>query len=560
MPAGQSTARITALAQLTEKAMKTLRTGWPFLAILTGYYLIIYLIIFSGIQATQGQFVYPLDDTYIHMAMAKHFAEQGVWGFTAHAFSSSTSSPLWTALLAGSYALVGTHDMLPLALNILIGTLLIFYLFRLLRQDTDPVNTFILLAIIVSVTSLPSLTIIGMEHVLHTLLTVSFVYRGVQLLMQQQPTFAWLLNLLIITALLTLTRYEGLFAVVTVCLFLCLQRRIRYALLLGVAAITPLAIYGILTASQGWLPVPNSVLLKGHTPAFTSLTSTLDSFGLRALQALSNNLQLAIVLALVLIGFFYRIGQKSVDNSKLLWLASLFVGLLLLHLQFAKTGWLFRYEAYLVALGLLVALPVLSGLQQAITYTPTSLPSRLPVFLLSIGLMALAYPLLQRAITASANTAMAMHDRYLEHIQPTRFVNEYYPQATIMVNDIGAIAYFTDNRILDMYGLGNMEPILFRHSPSGYNKKDVQAWATREQTEIAIFQIEWTEIAPRIPDQWIKVAEWRIPRNVVFGDKRIGFFAVDAVAAATLAQRLQAFAGQMPSDIKVTMLYVTGTN
>ena len=38
-------------------------------------------------------YIYPLDDTYIHMAIAKNFADFNCWGIDKYKFSSTTSSP-----------------------------------------------------------------------------------------------------------------------------------------------------------------------------------------------------------------------------------------------------------------------------------------------------------------------------------------------------------------------------------------------------------------------------------------------------------------------------------
>ena len=178
---------------------------------------------------------------------------------------------------------------------------------------------------------------------------------------------------------------------------------------------------------------------------------------------------------------------------------------------------------------------------------------RLPFIVPAICLLALGLPLARRAIYTCAHTQMAMHDRYLEHIQPARFLREYYPLSTVVVNDIGAVAYFTDCRLLDMFGLGNMEPVNFRLSKAGYRKKDVMEWADNEGAEIAILKIEWDQIFPRIPDSWVKVSEWETPRNIVFGDKLIGFFAIKAGTADALARNISTFAVDLPKEVKVKM-------
>ena len=96
-----------------------LKKLWPLLAAIA---LFVYLtggLITNSVRRNGGRFVYALDDPYIHMAIAKNFALHGVWSVTAEGFSSSTSAPLWTLILAIAYRLFGVNDLTPLILNIL---------------------------------------------------------------------------------------------------------------------------------------------------------------------------------------------------------------------------------------------------------------------------------------------------------------------------------------------------------------------------------------------------------------------------------------------------------
>src|SRR6266851_2122500 len=52
-------------------------------------------LLMLSLARTQWHLVYPLDDAYIHMAIAKNLAQHGVWGVTSHEFTSCSSSPLW---------------------------------------------------------------------------------------------------------------------------------------------------------------------------------------------------------------------------------------------------------------------------------------------------------------------------------------------------------------------------------------------------------------------------------------------------------------------------------
>jgi hypothetical protein len=74
---------------------KRIRNGWILPSALTVYTLAL-LGMICGVVLYNGHVSYTLDDAYIHMAMAKHVAQDGVFGITPYEFSASSSSPLWT--------------------------------------------------------------------------------------------------------------------------------------------------------------------------------------------------------------------------------------------------------------------------------------------------------------------------------------------------------------------------------------------------------------------------------------------------------------------------------
>ena len=95
---------------------------------------------------TTGHFFYPLDDTYITMAIARNLADNGTWGPVAHEFSSCASSPFWVLALASVYRLFGPNEWAPLLLSLASGTALVVVVCHVLRGlDVKPVATLAIL-------------------------------------------------------------------------------------------------------------------------------------------------------------------------------------------------------------------------------------------------------------------------------------------------------------------------------------------------------------------------------------------------------------------------------
>src|SRR5579863_7757895 len=97
--------------------------NWPVYLAVIVFLLIVWLILNISLRLNQGHLIYALDDAYIGMAMARNFAQHGVWGVTRYGFSSCSSPPLWTLLLSLAYRLVGEHNVIPLIWNLVFSLL-----------------------------------------------------------------------------------------------------------------------------------------------------------------------------------------------------------------------------------------------------------------------------------------------------------------------------------------------------------------------------------------------------------------------------------------------------
>src|SRR4029450_6101390 len=99
----------------------------------------------------------------------------------------------------------------------------------------------------------------------------------------------------------------------------------------------------------------------------------------------------------------------------------------------------------------------------------------------------------------------------------------------------GPVASGPPARLLDLVGLGDVEPLRIMQRTGGYTNEDVAAWTATYRPAIAIVQLGWGWVVPRLPRQWIEVAQVEVPTH----HQRIGFFAVDPNEAWILRASVQ---------------------
>jgi hypothetical protein len=245
--------------------MKTLvertRGGWPPVAAAVILLAAVGLLAGVSLRQNGGHLVYPLDDPYIHMAMAKNLSQHGVWGVTRYGFTSSSSSPLWTLLLSLVYSMAGPNEPALLVLDLIFALLTLVLVDRLMAgRGLGQWSRSCVLCGLVVLVPLPAMVLTGQEHVLHLLVSMLFLWFGAKAVAGPKSRFNW--PLVGLGFLLTAVRYEGAFLVAAVVLLLLWRRRTRLGLVLAGAALVPIVAYGIVSVSQGWYFLPNSVLMK----------------------------------------------------------------------------------------------------------------------------------------------------------------------------------------------------------------------------------------------------------------------------------------------------------
>ncbi|MCX6779261.1 MAG: hypothetical protein NTU97_03450 [Candidatus Magasanikbacteria bacterium] len=305
-----------------------------------------------SISQNQGHLIYALDDSYIHMSMAKNFAQYGIWGVDRYGFSSSSSSLLWTLLLSLIYFLFGANEITPFILNFIFGTSLVLGIYFILKKHlSHSLSLFFILLSIIFFTPLPSLIFSGLEHTMHAVISLFFIYLSAKILSDNKPT-SLKYQLLILAPLLTMARFEGLFLVFVVCVLFLIRKKFVYSFLLGALALVPIIIYGAISTTNGWFFLPNSILLKGNMPALS--INEISNFFYHFYSQLTDNYHILILLLACLVVFFVQPNKKQAFWKLPTMMTVIYIATTILHMLFAQSGWFFRYEAYLVALGIFV--------------------------------------------------------------------------------------------------------------------------------------------------------------------------------------------------------------
>lgn len=507
--------------------------------------------------------VYPLDDAYIHMALAKNLAAHDNWGLRSTGFSGVSSSPLWTLLLAGTYRLGAAQEWMPLVLNIIFGFAVVWTIyFAANRRHWPTYWTLCVSLAIVIWCPLFANVFSGMEHTLQVFVTLLlFTFAGESLAAGKQNSvrMPWLLMLL--AALATAIRYEDCFLVFSICLMLAIQRRWLSAAGIVAAGVAPIVIYAIYSLSQGGMWAPASVLVKAWG---ISSRHALAKYTLVAAAAFKLFLN-PYLIPLILTGTGLYVLQREWNNagasatrsegflSDARFLFPIWIITFVLHLGLASIGWFYRYEAYLLTMGLFtLGALVAPQLPPRIHWSIPRLAGPRAFAMGAIALL-MVVCLTVRSVGSIFRSPQASHNIQQQTYQVARFIHQQYPNGSLAINDIGAVAYFTDAKIVDLCGLGTIEVgrEILQHS---YDPAAMNRVCEKEGADAAIAFTCGFYRTDDLDAYWNPVATWTIFNNVASGTDTLTFYALRPQQEESLRAKLQAFAPNLPSDVEFKMI------
>jgi hypothetical protein len=540
------------------------KNQWPLICSVIILWITTLIVTLLSINNTNGHLVYVLDDPYIHMAVAKNFASYGIWGVTKYGFTSSTSSMLWPALLAGLFKILGPKELIPFFLNIIFATSTLILINYILRKYVEKIKfynifVFIVLVAVIFFTPMIPLIFTGMENILQIFLTVAFVYKSARILSEEKSGKSELSLLLILATLLTLNRYESLFTVFAVGVIFVIYKRKLQALYLFLSGSIPLIAYGIISKVQGWYFLPNSLVLK--SVYFKNPTPTNTLF--LALEKLLSIIYTPHLLILFITSAFLLIliqknkTKKRSTNFTVI-ILSVFCINLILHILFAQIGWFYRYEAYLIVLGLLgISLGISLYMEDIKNLKAGKIDiSKKDVFKYSIFVVficLLMTPMVTNGYESITSVPQSSKNIYEQQYQMALFLKEYYPGETVGLNDIGVISYMDDIKCLDLWGLASYE-VAQKREEGKYGVTEISDLV--ENNNVSVIIIYNYTLGNNIPPDWIKVGEWKIKDNVACGDSVVLFYAPNQKNETYLREKLRIFSSKLPKDVEQSGEYL----
>jgi hypothetical protein len=476
----------------------------------------------------EGHLVYALDDPYIHLALSEQIAH-GHYGINPGEPASPSSSILWPFLLA-PLAGHASHIYLPLALNIVFGslaTLLIAYAVNRWRIPIEGPSAWwiklLTVVLLMFTANLVSLTFVGMEHVLQVFLSITCAV-GLLFAWDQGRIPAWCLAA---AAIAPMVRYEDLSLTLAVSLVLAATHHKRKAVLLFIAGVIPLVVFALFLRHLGLPMLPTSVLVKGavsvhHAGLFGRVYELLRA----SYHATLDDPTRWPVLALGIILAFFCFKERDRTRRAILFAA---VVVAVLQLTIGAFGWFNRYEIYaLIFLALIYARA--ATVSSPLAYAP-----------LALSLLYLASPY----ISATNHTPQVTREIYRQQFQMHRFIVDFYGKDVAM-NDIGVASFQRRPPglyILDVVGLASVEAANTPNKTAAW----LESIVARHHVELAILYPRFFQI----PASWTPLGKMcDLELNQVTADRCVVFYATSPVSAAEIRNDLVRFVPTLPQGVK----------
>lgn len=259
------------------------------------------------------------------------------------------------------------------------------------------------------------------------------------------------------------------------------------------------------------------------------------AFHIRIFEVLQRNNHLMILAILLLIttaALFLTRRKQAVSWA---WLPASALCTLLIHLQLASLGWFWRYEGYLIILGMIALAPALLPLKVWLSRLPEALAVAICILLIGD-----TYPLFHRFQRSTKEIVQAAGNIRDQQLQMARVIRNLGPGARVAANDLGAVSFFTEARVLDLWGLG--DNVIARAKRDGRKTEEyLRERMEEKKTDFVVCYPSWFSPSAQLPESMITVQFWQLRDNLVCASDTVAFYATTPEAALMLATALQSY-------------------
>ena len=499
-----------------------------FLVALAGFVAVSAVVCIATVLKTGGTLTYVLDDTYIHLAMARNFADYLSWGMVPHVFEASSSSPGWVLLVAGFFKLFQPlGEWWPLIINAsaAAGVIAIFAWKQdliVIRRSSSPLGVAAVF-ILPSLLFLPALLLVGMEHTLHTLIVLLLFLQTARLLREsdnQRSLAVYALLLLAATAL----RFESAFLAFGLGMVLLYKRHFIAFVISGIVPAAVIGLDGWINLAHGRYFLPNSIIEKSAVLGSNGIGSLIPHWQVFVQQVVSDQ----FLVVLLLFAVFAIIRGVSLRP---LWIAWAIAALL--HCTYAQVGWFDRYQAYLVISGVFLLFR---------SYGEVELVSQqIKAAVLAIILILIPVP--KYSLIAAA--PLWAQSQYLVQNQVGRFMAQYYQGQAVMTEDIGHVTWeHSQGGLLDMWALADFDVL---KSQMGHYWNADYMTQLAQQDNVRVLAEYTPEFDFLVPHGFVKVAVWPLPDPDKGVAEAVVWWAPDEQSAQAMRRQMREFIPTLPA-------------
>lgn len=499
-----------------------------------------------SVSKTDDHYIYPIDDAYIHLAIAKNFALYDVWGITKYQFSSTSSSPLFTFILSILIKVFGDNDQIPLYFNVFFTLGIVYFLsvyYTGVFKNVWKAVFAVLFTLFFAVLHVQMLS--GMEHSFQVFLFVVNIFCFYHWDKNRWSILGFYLTIL----LMGLVRFESMFYFVILAFVLILIEKWKEAIGVLVIGFIPILIFCYFNYQQDGYFFPNSVVVKGTKLSLNSnllpqlKVIFLDNFILNISFYKIGVFPIFLSAIFIYRDLMIRKFREAVNNNFFLIVFSL---LMISHTMFAELKGMFRYEAYILTGFSMALFPRVKGL--FLDFKNYIKKEKFIFLLIAMNVLLLFY----KGWMSNSVLSDGGKNIYEQQVQSARFLHTYYNDSRVIANDIGAITYYTDIHLLDIAGLGSTEMIPFNENKKFFDhkfKSFLAQYGSENKYELAVVYDIWLQ--GYIPETWQKAATLKIKNRITVARDEVSIYSVDQTNLKALKRNIRNFNWNKNVEVKI---------